>query len=719
MNNAINPITPISPWSWRSLQTRITVLTLSAFLVSIWSLSLFAARTLHQDILQLQSDQQMATVTLHAGDIHRTLTERLASLESITPLLTLNLLQSPADLQAFLVDRLTLPVLFNGGFFVTDASGTAIASLPLSAHRVGVNYMERDHVASALRQGISTISKPVIGKQLLSPVVSMAVPIRDILGRRIGCVVGVIDLGRPNFLDQMLSAHYGKTGAYLLVANPWRIAVSATDKRHTLKDLPGVGVHQALDRFVGGFEGTVLMQDLQGVDVLASSVRIPVANWSMVAMLPVEEAFRPVNHLIQLIGLATFIASLLTGTLTWWLLRRQLRPVHEAFRSLVLQGASLQPLQPLPKTSDDEVGQLISGFNDLIQSLAQRETDYKRSEQNARTLATRLDEAQKMSQLGNWTLDIETGALDWSSEIYRMFELTPEQFAATYEAFLDAIHPDDRQMVNEAYIASLSSRTPYQVEHRLLMTDGRIKWVQERCRSEFDAVGQALRSIGTVLDITDSKLAETALKEAHYLLMTVIDAIPMRIFWKGLHLNFLGCNTEFAREAGKQSPSELIGRDDFQMGWADQAYLYREDDRKVINTGVPRLFYDEPETRPDGQTTWLRKSKIPLRDPTGQVVGVLGIIEDITQRKLAEEQLRKLSQIAEQSPESVVVTNLAATIEYVNETFVRNTGYTREEAIGQNPRILQSDQTLQATYDTMWETLVQGKTWSGELVNRR
>ena len=147
--------------------------------------------------------------------------------------------------------------------------------------------------------------------------------------------------------------------------------------------------------------------------------------------------------------------------------------------------------------------------------------------------------------------------------------------------------------------------------------------------------------------------------------------------------------------------------------------MYRQDDRAVIDSGQARLSYDEPQTTPEGKTIWLRTSKTPLKDSQGEPLGVLGIYEDISEQKQVQEQIRKLSLIAEQSPESIIITNLSAEIDYVNETFVRNTGYTRAEVIGQNPRLLKSGRNPEHIYAVMWRTLSQGKIWSGELINRR
>lgn len=122
-----------------------------------------------------------------------------------------------------------------------------------------------------------------------------------------------------------------------------------------------------------------------------------------------------------------------------------------------------------------------------------------------------LKKAQQLARIGNWTLDLASGKLTWSDEIYRIFEIDREKFGASYEAFLDAIHPDDRDYVNKAYSDSLKNRSAYDIVHRLLMKDGRIKYVDEFCETSYAPDGRPLVSIGTVQDITERRLAELAL----------------------------------------------------------------------------------------------------------------------------------------------------------------------------------------------------------------
>jgi PAS domain S-box-containing protein len=138
-------------------------------------------------------------------------------------------------------------------------------------------------------------------------------------------------------------------------------------------------------------------------------------------------------------------------------------------------------------------------------------TERKQANESLRQSEARLSEAQRIAHLGNWELDLAGNTLLWSDEIYHIFEIDRKQFGASYDAFLGAIHPDDRELVNRAYTQSVADRTPYGIVHRLLMEDGRIKYVEERCETSYDEDGRPLRSIGTVQDITGIKLAEEAL----------------------------------------------------------------------------------------------------------------------------------------------------------------------------------------------------------------
>jgi PAS domain S-box-containing protein len=223
----------------------------------------------------------------------------------------------------------------------------------------------------------------------------------------------------------------------------------------------------------------------------------------------------------------------------------------------------------------------------------------------------------------------------------------------------------------------------------------------------------------SIRDISERKRAEEALRASRQVTEGIINAIPARVFWKDRQLVYLGCNAAFARDAGFSDPKDVIGKDDYQMGWRDQAEAYRRDDRKVIESGRAKLLIEEPQTTPGGDSITLLTSKVPLLDSKGDVTGVIGTYFDITDRKRAEESQALLATAVDQSAETIMITDAAGTISYVNPAFEKATGYTREEVIGHNPRLLKSGQQDAEFYRQMWTVLSRGEIWSGHFINRR
>jgi PAS domain S-box-containing protein len=202
------------------------------------------------------------------------------------------------------------------------------------------------------------------------------------------------------------------------------------------------------------------------------------------------------------------------------------------------------------------------------------------------------------------------------------------------------IFKDDRNMYHLHQKESRDSSTPDIFEIRLVRGDDTQFWAHLQL-----IAAQKGESWLTFTDITERKLAETNLEAANKMLQTVIDTVPVRIFWKDAELRFLGCNHAFAADLGAACPEDLIGKDDFQLMRKEQAELFRADDRRVMESGTPLLTYDQPQILEDGdEIIWLRASKVPLRNAAYAIMGVLGVYEDITWRKRIENELHKKQQ---------------------------------------------------------------------------
>ncbi len=272
-------------------------------------------------------------------------------------------------------------------------------------------------------------------------------------------------------------------------------------------------------------------------------------------------------------------------------------------------------------------------------------TERKLAEEQVRRSEQELIEAQRIAHMGNWNLDLEQNVLTWSQEIYRIFEIDPEKFGASYEAFLNAIHPDDREKVNNAYTESLKSKQPYGIGHRLLMKDGRIKYVTEKCETYYAEDGRPLRSVGTVQDITESKQAEEALRREQMLMSRIMETSPVGIavvnkrgqisFANPQAEKILGLNKEQITQLSYNAPewhSAAIDGGPF----ADEEQPFS----RVMATRLPVFDVQHAIVWPDGHRVLLSINGAPILDAQGEIEAVVFAIEDITRRRLAEEELR-------------------------------------------------------------------------------
>jgi signal transduction histidine kinase/ActR/RegA family two-component response regulator len=369
-----------------SLKFRITLTTLALFMAGLWSLTFFASQMLHKDMGRLLGEQQFSSVSVVAAQVNSDLEIRLKVLEKSAALMTAVVATGQPAMQEFIEQRPTLQALFNGGLSVYDLAGTTIADYPLNAGRLGVNYIEVEAIADTLNKGISTVSQPILGKISKDGIVWMLAPIRDTQGKIIGALAGLTNLAHPSFLNHVTKNRYGQTGGYLIIAKQSRRIVTATDPGRALETLPAAGVNPAIDRFIDGYEGSAVIRNPLGVEILASDKSIPLANWLMSIVLPTEEAFAPINDMLQRMLIATIFLTLLAGGLTWWMLRRQLLPMFSTVETLADMALAKQPLQALPIVREDEIGLMVGGFNLLLKVLGEREAELNQHRHHLETL---------------------------------------------------------------------------------------------------------------------------------------------------------------------------------------------------------------------------------------------------------------------------------------------------------------------------------------------
>ena len=504
---------------WNSLNVRITLTTLFIFLVSIGMLAYYSSQILSREMEHVLSEQQSSTSTIVAAQINRELENRLKALDLATEPAAPSLQAGPEAMREFIEQRPVLRSLFNGGIIVLDAQGFAILDSDTTpgSIRIGVNYLEFEAIAAALKEGKTTINAPVMGKKLGKPIIGMASPIRDENGKIIGALGGAVNLGLPNFLDAITEHHYGKTGGYLLIAPQQRLVITATDKTRVMDKLPPAGVNPLIDRFIDGYEGSSILTNPRGAEVLVSDKSIPVAGWILAVSLPTAEAFAPIREMQQRLALAAIALTLLAGALIWRIVKRQLAPLSQTAKTLATMTDKMQPPQELPITRNDEIGRLIGSFNHLLAAIKERESDLRESE-------AALLESQRIAQLGSYLLNIETGFWTNSAVFNQVFGLE-NAYIRAIEEWAPMIHPDDRAMMNH-YLEDdvITKGQEFNKEYRIVrQSDQAVRWVHGLGKLDFDEQGRPIRMHGTIQDITERKELELEIDRHQKHLETLVE----------------------------------------------------------------------------------------------------------------------------------------------------------------------------------------------------
>lgn len=316
----------------------------------------------------------------------------------------------------------------------------------------------------------------------------------------------------------------------------------------------------------------------------------------------------------------------------WWLNRQLLTPIQRLNQA----AHTFDPNEQLavPVTSADELGQLTEAFNTLAsdwqQTLTEAATANRMLQLVMDTFPFRVFwKDQDLNFQGGNRLFINDTGLDSVDDLIGKsdYDLTDNKPQAEH------FRADDLAVMESGEIR-------LNIEEPQLQIDGTQSWLLTNKIPLRDEQGHVTGILGTYQDITERKQAEQKTIDSGRMLQTVLDAIPIRVFWKSRDLTYLGANRPFANDAGLDSPDELVGKSDHDLVWAAQADKYRADDRAVMDAGEALLNIEEPQDQADGRH-WMLANKIPLRNTDDAVIGVLATYEDITDRKDMVESLQQ------------------------------------------------------------------------------
>lgn len=346
-----------------------------------------------------------------------------------------------------------------------------------------------------------------------------------------------------------------------------------------------------------------------------------------------------------------------------------------------------------------------------VEARRQVESELHRSEERIRI-------AVESANIGLWDWNLGSGELAWSDTAKALLGLPPDSATGT-QVVMNSIHPRDRQRVQEAINAAIESKREDWVEFRVIWPDGSMHWRVARGRVLRDNDGEAIRMMGVAMDIDKQKQAEASLHAQMAFLEAQVNSTIDGILVVDGNDQRLLLNRKFV-ELFKVPPEVTQQREDRYL-LEHVASLVK--DREPFLARVRHLNLHPTETSRDEielkNGTTLDRYSSPVIDENGVYYGRIWTFRDITERKRNEDKLQQLSIAVEQSPNSVVITDPQGTITYVNRKFTELTGYHPDEAVGRNPRILNSGRVSSDVYRAMWSTIKQGHEWRGEFCNKK
>lgn len=735
----------------KSLKTRITLYTLAIFVLGIWMLSFYASQKLQADMTKQLGDRQLTIATLVAKQINFDLQERFEALELVADSISTITLGDPVALQNHLNNRPLLQRDFNAGAYVTALDGTTIASIPTTIKRVGINYLDRDYLSAAIKHGKWSVGRPVISRTLHAPIIGMAVPIKNQQGKIIGALAGVINLNKNNFLDNVIKTRYGKTGYYVLQDKKTRIIITNTGKSRVMEKQPSPGINALIDRHLAGYDETGITVNASGIEVLASSKSVPIADWSAVTVLPTSEAFAPIRELKQRIFFSTILMTLLAGGLIWWMLRRELFPMLQTVNKLAVLSQSNQPPELLTVTSSDEIGDLIRGFNGLLETMSKQSEELKQSE-------FRWKFALEGTGDGLWDWNVPKQEVFFSKTWKEMLGYAEEDIGNGLDEWEKRVHPEDKPHVLVLLKAHLEGTAPlYISEHRLLCKTGGYKWILDRGLTvSRDTAGNPLRLIGLHTDITERKLQEEYKNLRSQILEMLASGEPMETtllaivkgienMHPGMICSILLLDRDRKHLINGIAPSlpnffnSAVNGMKIGIGQGSCGTAAFTGERVIVEDITTHPYWEPFKNHAEHAGLGACWSQ-PILSSNHDVVGTFAVyhrhphtptsadikmIEESAQlasiavSKNAAEYDQRIAATAFQTSRGMMITDAHNVILRVNDAFTKITGYTLEDVVGKKPQMLSSGHHDKSFYEAMWSILKVSGTWEGEVWDKR
>ncbi|OGU06590.1 MAG: histidine kinase [Geobacteraceae bacterium GWC2_58_44] len=634
-------------------------------------------------------------------------------------------LADPAGLQSRLDKELSARTFFDGGFQILDAEARIVAESPALPQRKGVRLQGRDYVAMGIDTGKPYISAPYLsGPAPGRPTITFCVPILRRDGSVAGLLAGHNDLLKDDSMTDFGQLTVGKNGTIFMIERN-RTIIMHSDRRRIMERLPpgnSTGLDHAMrENPAQPLEG---FNDTGGVEITAAR-RLKHAAWFIVSQYPVSEAYAPLDHARFSFAAALAVTLGLTLLALRVLIRRITAPLVELTGHVRDLPAKVGAERLMTLKTGDEVEALALAVNDMVGQMERKQELLRENQELYRVIADFTSELALLQNSDDSIRYISANCLALTGYTDREFQASPQLLEGI-------IHPEDSEAWSMRVRCGKREPSGTPIDLRLVTKGGEERWFNYTCHEVTGADGACLGIRGSFRDISQRRELERKLDEqrqfAENLLASTstplfaIDAGHRVIIWNRAMVQLtgieacevLGTDHQWRPFYGEQRPtlSDLV----LDQRTDEIGDYYNEFEKDLVLQGIIRA--EGWFQNLNGKERHLLLDAAPVQSD-GRVVAVVETLYDITARTRAEESLRLLAQAVEQTASSIVITDPAGNMLYVNNKFCETSGYDLSEVIGKSANLLKSGAHQPQLYAELWEAIGSGREWHGEFHNRR
>ena len=618
---------------------------------------------------------------------------------------------SPERLNSHLLsNKLPLDESINA-IAIASAEGQVISSTEKSL--MGVHF-SGERFFRAGRQGIGMAERPrgVYG----NPDIAIAAPVKGVGGELLGVMITFTNLSElSNVLTGELNRKLGALSALIhrketfesYLVNSDKLMLTSSRFLHDTifrQKVDTAPVRTCLDTTQ---EMTGFYTDYRGVEVAGASMCIPRLGWTLLVEIDAYEALMPVTAIGKYAATTALVIAVLIAFLFLMFYKRivlQLQSISRAAAEISKGNYDTK----IPVQTRDEIGELSSSFNEMALQIRERNKSIEQSE-------NRLKSILNNSSAIVYLKDLDGRFLFVNRQFERLFKASPGSLIGKTDH--DVFPPEAADSFRKNDLLVLEKGFPMEFEEAVERKDGVSTYISIKFPL-LNGGEKPYAVCGFSTDITERKRMETALRESELRLRKAQELARIGSWEWEIPANTLWWSDEIYRIFG-------LERREFEANYEAFMNSVHPEDRDFVNRSVEQALYkrkpysiDHRIILPDGTVKFVHEQAELEVDPAGNPVRMTGTVQDLTEQKRAEFELKKLSAVIENSVNLVFITDRNGLIEYVNPIFERVTGYAKEDALGQTPRILSSGEATNAQYRELWDTVLAGRTWRSTLKNR-